>query len=156
MANEYYINKAKTQAGNFYKEGYNCTESVLRTFNEILNLGFPTDLYRIATGFGAGLGHAGCLCGGLTGGVMVINLLKGRDDNSQDRQPAYKASKDFHHRFAERFGSTCCRALNPNQDFTSGEHRRRCLKITGNSAGLLMEYLLEKNEIILDDLAEIK
>lgn len=147
---EVLIEQAKTKAGDYYKSGHNCAESVLRTFNEMLQLGFPEEFYRIATGFGGGLGQAGCQCGGLSGGVMVLNLIKGRNDNKEDRMPAYKAAKELHHRFAERFGSTCCRALNPNQDYTSGEHRRRCLKITGNSAVLLMDYLLENNLVDTD------
>ncbi|MGB9826805.1 MAG: C-GCAxxG-C-C family protein, partial [Desulfofundulus sp.] len=90
-----------------------------------------------------GLGHAGCICGALTASTMVIGLLCGRTDNRQDRHRAYELARGFHDRFEETFGVTCCRSLNPHP-FDTPEHLRHCLKITGNTARLLMEYLQEK------------
>lgn len=137
------IEAAKCKAGGYFKEGYNCAEATLKAFNELLEMGLPPGMEKIATGFGGGMGRAGCACGALVGGNMAIGLLLGRTSNTQDRMPAYTAAKELHHRFQEKFGSTCCRVLNPGADFASDDHKQRCLKYTGNSAGLVMEYLLE-------------
>lgn len=136
--------EARSRAGNKFKSGLNCSESILHTFNEILNNPLNLESLRIATGFGGGLGHAGCMCGALTSSVMILGLLKGRLDPSQSREPGYNAAHDFQDRFSNEYGGTCCRVLNPHE-FDSPEHLRRCLKLTGGTAKLLMEFIQEKN-----------
>lgn len=135
--------EARNRAGNYFREGYNCAESIFLTFRELVIPEVDRDLVRLATGFGGGLGHAGCMCGALTASTIVIGLLSGRTDHQQDRFRTYGLAKDFHDRFEEKFGVTCCRALNPHP-FDTPEHLRQCLKITGNTARLLAEFLLEK------------
>ena len=62
---------------------------------------------------------------------------------TESREEAYALSKEFHDRFREKFGATCCRALNPHE-FETREHLVNCVKITGNTAKLLMEFITEK------------
>jgi C_GCAxxG_C_C family probable redox protein len=135
--------KARSLAGDKFKSGYNCAESILHAFNEILNNPLSPEDLKMASGFGGGLGHAGCMCGALTGSVMVLGLLKGRTDSGQAREPVYDLAREFHDRFVNEFGATCCRQLNPHE-FDSPEHLRHCLKLTGKTAKLLMEFILEK------------
>ena len=139
--------EARSRAGNNFKEGLNCSESILQAFNELLNNPVNPESLKMASGFGGGLGHAGCMCGALTGSAMILGLFKGRIDPKQDREPVYELAHDFHDRFSNQFGGTCCRALNPHE-FDSPEHLRHCLKITGGTAKLLMEFILEKELVI--------
>jgi C_GCAxxG_C_C family probable redox protein len=46
---------------------------------------------RIATGFGGGIGKQGEVCGAVSGGVMVIGLLRGRtqSDDRAAKEAAY-------------------------------------------------------------------
>ncbi len=134
---------AKQLAGQYFKEGYNCAEAVLRAFRDAYELDISDEALKMATGFGGGLGHAGCICGALTSSVMVLGAREGRTDRSQSRAGVYNSAEEFHRRFLEKFGATCCRVLNPHP-FDTKEHLRNCLKITGNTAGLLVEYLEEK------------
>lgn len=138
--------EARNRAGNNFKEGLNCAESIVKAFNELCDNSMSPEIIKMATGFGGGLGHAGCLCGALAGSTMVLGILKGRALATESRDPAYELSKEFHHRFNAEFGATCCRALNP-YEFDSPEHLRRCLKLTGGTGKLLMEFLLEKKLI---------
>lgn len=135
--------EARSRAGNKFKNGLNCSESIVHTFNEILNNPLNEEALKMATGFGGGLGYAGCMCGALTGSVMVLGLFKGRFDPSDAREPAYNLAHDFHDRFLKEYEATCCRALNPHE-YDSPEHLRRCLKLTGGTAKLLMEFIQEK------------
>ncbi len=135
--------EARSRAGNKFKNGLNCSESIVHTFNEMLNNPLNSEALKMATGFGGGLGHAGCMCGALTGSVMILGLFKGRPDHGQAREPAYDLAQDFHNRFINAYGSTCCRSLNLHE-FDSQEHLRGCLKLTGGTAKLLMEFILEK------------
>ena len=132
----------KQIAGQHFREGYNCAEAVLRSFNTTLGLGLGDDALRLAAGFGGGIGHAGCVCGALAASIMVLGALEGRRSNEESRDEAYRVSSGFHDRFSSNFGGTCCRALNPHP-FETKEHLRGCLKITGRTAELLMEYIKE-------------
>lgn len=135
--------EARNRAGNNFKEGFNCAESIVKAFNELFNNSMNPEMIKMATGFGGGLGHAGCMCGALAGSSMVLGILKGRTSAAEDREPTYALTKEFHDRFDSKFGATCCRVLNP-YDFDSPEHLRNCLKITGGTGKLLMEFLQEK------------
>ena len=138
--------EARARAGNKFKGGLNCAESIVHTFNEMLNSPLNPEALKMATGFGGGLGHAGCMCGALTGSVMVLGLFKGRNDPGDSREPAYNLAHDFHDRFIQKYEVTCCRALNTHE-FDSQEHLRQCLKLTGGTAKLLMEFIQEKKLI---------
>ena len=134
--------EARNKAGNYFKTGFNCSEAVFLTFREYLAPEISPEMVKLVTGFGGGLGQAGCLCGALTGSVMALNMLKGRTTPQDKRDAAYDLARRFHDRFEEKFGYTCCRALNPHP-FETKEHLKNCIKITGNTAKLLMEFLQE-------------
>lgn len=134
---------AKNVAGQYFKDGYNCAEAILRTFNDVLELKLDENTLKIASGFGGGVGHAGCMCGALTASTMVISLLTGRASAVESRDTVYRTSQEFHDLFVERFGGSCCRVLNPHP-FESKDHLRNCLKITGRTADFLAEYLVNK------------
>ncbi|WP_066634514.1 C-GCAxxG-C-C family (seleno)protein [Desulfolucanica intricata] len=135
--------QARNKAGGYFREGYNCAEAIFLTFREYLVPEINPETVKMVTGFGGGLGHAGCMCGALLSSVMSLNMVKGRISNKEDRKAAYELARQFHDRFEDKFGNTCCRALNPHP-FDTPEHLKNCLKITGNTAKLLMEFLQEK------------
>ncbi|ABO50930.1 C_GCAxxG_C_C family protein [Desulforamulus reducens MI-1] len=136
--------QARNKAGGYYKEGYNCAEAIFLAFREYLAPELSPELVKLITGFGSGVGHAGCLCGALSGSVMALNMVKGRTSNQEKRDAAYDTVRQFHDRFREQFGSTDCRVLNPHPHDTP-EQLKNCLKITGGTAKLLMEFLQEKS-----------
>jgi len=136
--------EARNKTGSYFKEGYNCAEAIFKAFREYLAPEMDPEMIRLVTGFGGGLGQAGCVCGALAASVVALNMLKGRTTNEGDRLEAYQCAQEFHDKFALHFGGTCCRALN-SSPFDSKEHLTTCLKITGNTGKLLMEYLQEKN-----------
>lgn len=140
---------ARNAAGNYFRMGYNCAESVLRAYIDLLPDSVEPKTTRLATVFGGGLGHAGCTCGALTGSEMVLGMLIGRDDiieNEKDKlQEIYRMSRELHNRFNDQFGSTCCRVLNNGTDYESKDHLRRCLKITGTAATLLAQFLIDND-----------
>lgn len=136
--------EARNRAGDNFKQGFNCAESILKAFNEILDNPLSPETVKLATGFGGGIGHAGCVCGALAASTMVIGIVKGRTHTEESRDPAYELAREFHDHFEAKFGGTCCRSLNP-YTFDTPEHLRNCLKITGSTGKLLMEFLQEKN-----------
>lgn len=137
------ITEARNKAGNYFKEGYNCAEAIFLTFREILDPELDPASVKLMTGFGGGVGQAGCMCGALTGSIASLNMIKGRQSSLESREESYRLSKEFHDRFVDKYGVTCCRALNP-YPFESREHLTNCLKITGNTGKMLMEFIEEK------------
>lgn len=136
------LSNVKQLAGQYFKDGYNCAESILRTFKTELNLDLSDEALKAATGFGGGIGHAGCVCGALAASVMVLSILHGRINSRQSLAPIYSINEEFHRRFNKTFGGSCCRVLN-RYPFNSKEHLHNCIKITGGTAELLMEYIQE-------------
>ncbi len=142
IANNNTVN-AKQMASQNYCEGYNCAEAIVRAFRDDLNLDIPDEFLRMASGFGGGLGQAGCLCGALSGATMVLGMLKGRVNKEESRQPIYTNTQEFHRLFKEKYGVTCCRVLNPHP-FGSLEHRSNCTEIIGNTSEILIEFIEKK------------
>lgn len=138
--------EARNKAGNYFKEGYNCAEAVFLTYRELLAPEMDPSMVRLMTGFGGGVGESGCMCGALTGSIAALNMIKGRTTNQIPRNEAYQLAREFSEKFTEKYGVTCCRALNPHP-FETREHLTNCLKITGNTSKMLMEFL-EERELI--------
>lgn len=140
--NQDLIMLSRNKAGEYFKQGFNCSESLFRAYLDILPNDFSPEVARIASTFGGGLGRSGCSCGALTGAELVLGMLVGRDTNADDLDRIYELSGELHNRFKDKFGSTCCRVLN-KEDYQSQDHLRRCLKITGGAAMILMQFLQE-------------
>lgn len=135
---------ARNKAGEYFRQGHNCAEAVFLAAHELLELDVDRDAVRMVSGMGGGYGHAGCACGALTGSVAVLGALRGRTGtDAHQRLEIYRLSEKFHDAFEGKFSSTCCRSLNP-YPFDSAEHLRNCLKITGNTSKMLMDFLLKE------------
>lgn len=138
--------EARNKAGSYFKEGYNCAEAVFLTFRDYYGKDIDPDMVKLFTGFGAGVGESGCMCGALVGSIAAINMIKGRTSNhdNQKRIDAYKMAGEFHNRFEEKFGATCCRVLKNGLKYGTKECLTNCLKITGNTSKMLIEFLEEE------------
>ncbi|MGH4052053.1 MAG: C-GCAxxG-C-C family (seleno)protein [Clostridium sp.] len=142
--NKELVIEARNKAGNYFKEGNNCAEAIFLTFREYLAPDMDPAMVKLVTGFGNGVGQAGCICGALSSSIVALNMLKGRTSKEGDKKAAYDCAQEFHDCFVEKFGASCCRILN-TAPFGSKDHLTTCLKITGNTGKLLMEYLQEKD-----------
>ncbi|NLT47938.1 MAG: hypothetical protein GXX92_05930 [Clostridiales bacterium] len=144
--NEEMAIEMRNKAGNYFKEGYNCAEAIFLTYRELLAPEIDPAMVSLFTGFGSGVGESGCMCGALTGSIAALNMLKGRTSNQMSRDEAYQLAREFTDKFTKKYGVTCCRVLNPHP-FETREHLTNCLKITGNTSKMLMEFLEEKGMI---------
>ena len=136
--------KAGRTAIDYHNEGFNCAESIFLALRERVAPDFPVDAVRIATPFGGGLGDAGCLCGALTGAIMILGVLNGRTTPDVPRKESYELSCEFHNRFKGQFGATCCRVLNRSR-YGSAEKGVPCSEIIAGTEDLLAVFLKEKD-----------
>jgi len=144
----------KEKAMEYFKQGYNCAQSVMAAFSDITGLDFTTTL-KIASSFGGGMGRLREACGAVTGMFMVAGLIYGYDS------PSSKLAKTEHYRliqylaakFREENGSIVCRDLlgltskidSPvPDDRTEAYYKKRpCLELVGMAAYILAEKIKE-------------
>lgn len=100
------------QAKAFAEQGFLCSESVLLALSKALNVKSEI-IPRIATGFGAGIGRHGEICGALTGAIMGLGIKFGRNHPSEtpEGQPAYAYSQTMVNLFLAHFGHIRCKDL---------------------------------------------
>ena len=95
------------KAGELFNSGLLCAESVLLAVAE--HKGITNELIpKIATGFCGGISRTSGMCGALSGAVMAVNMIHGR--NTPDNLPveSYTRTARLVQMFKQRFGSTLC------------------------------------------------
>ena len=101
------------QAVGYHKKGFNCCQSVLAAFQDVIGL-TETQCLTLGGGFGAGAGAGtGELCGAVTGAVMVLDLLTpaAPAEIAGCKTKAMAQAKELQKRFAERFDALRCADL---------------------------------------------
>ena len=102
------------KALKFYSNGYNCAQSVIVSFADVLQIKDETAL-RLASGFGGGMGRMQQTCGAITGAFMVIGYLKGNyqqnEESEKSRSITNQLIQDFSEKFVQKHGSINCKAL---------------------------------------------
>lgn len=95
-----------------FKDGFNCSQSVLSAFAPQYNLDGEMAL-RVAGGFGGGMGSMGETCGAVTGAFMVIGLQYGKTkiDDKISKGKTYQVVQEFSQIFKQRYGSIKCKEL---------------------------------------------
>lgn len=131
----------QTLAKDYFNNGLYCSEALLKAFNEVYDLGLPPNAYKIATGFGSGMGETGCACGAVTSCVMVLGLVAGRDDSSQSEALVFEGVKELQTTFRSTFKSTCCKVLTKDVLWGSKEHTRQCETIVAETARMTQQLL---------------
>ncbi len=135
----------------FTQKGYLCSEAVLLTLSEFVKV--KSDVIpKIATGFGAGIGRHGEVCGALTGAIMGLGLCFGRSDVSETppNTSPYEFSQKMVDLFLARFGHVRCRDL-LGLDLSCEESREaykekslwetRCRQIIQTATGIAFDLL---------------
>jgi C_GCAxxG_C_C family probable redox protein len=132
--------RAAAQAKGRFDRDFNCAESVLAAVAEQLHLKSSL-IPKVATGFGAGMGRQGSICGAVAGAVMALGLKYGRLHPGQSRQPTYRRVQALCHKFEQKFGSVYCRDL-IGHDISSSKALARAMK-SGVFATRCPEFVAE-------------
>lgn len=141
------------KAKALFKQGFNCSQSVLGAWCDEVGLDFDTAL-KISCGFGAGMGRMREVCGACTGAFMVLGLKYGTTDGSDAKAKGenYEIIQKFAARFKEEngFDSIICRELlgldgpsRPQPDKRTNEYykKRPCVEMVALASGLLGEFM---------------
>ncbi len=149
------ITDRKQLAYDYFKQGYNCAQSVVMSFADILPLDRAT-LEKVSIAFGGGFGRTRNLCGAVSAMGIVTGLLSDTNEEiSQGKKDMYKTIQDLVAEFKQRNGTENCGELLKNvKNLTEGyvpqvrdeEYyaTRPCVKFVLDSVDILEKALLEK------------
>lgn len=107
----------KEKALELHNKGHNCCQAVLCTFSEVLNVDEKT-LFKIAEGFGAGMGDRKGPCGALSAVTAIAGLINsdGDTENPSTKKSTYLLSENIVKEFRNRVGETiCCKIKEGNK-----------------------------------------
>jgi C_GCAxxG_C_C family probable redox protein len=110
---------------------------------------------RVASAFGGGMGGIGSVCGAVSGAMIAIGLVHGREEPSQPRDQYYALAQQVYRGFQEEMGSTICRELTGvdlttpgglEELLSSGVAERVCLRAVSTGYRLALAALREAEE----------
>lgn len=150
------MSEKSEKAKELFKQGYNCSQSVLGVFCEELGLDFETAM-KISCSFGGGMGRMREVCGTVSGMFMAAGLaFSGTDSSGSNKANQYKIVQELARRFREKNGSIICRELLegiensaspiPSERTETYYKKRPCIELVGDSVEILEEYIKETKE----------
>ena len=140
------INKIRETAENYYRNGdFFCSEAIVKTIKDEFELPVSDEIVAAASGFPIGIGGSGCTCGAVSGGVMALGLVFGRQEAKDPKvRKTMELTKELHEKFRKNHKSLCCRILTKGLDMGSGEHKEQCISFTGEVAEEVAKIILRE------------
>ena len=141
------------KAKELFKQGYNCSQSVLGVFCEELGMDFDTAM-KISSSFGGGMGRMREVCGTVSGMFMAAGLAFSCSDSSAaGKKEQYEIVQELAKRFKEKNGSIICRELlngvetssspTPSERTETYYKKRPCIELVGDSVEILEQFMTE-------------
>jgi C_GCAxxG_C_C family probable redox protein len=160
------IDRAGQLAYDYEQKYFGCAQTTVAGLVEAFGLG-GQDILRASTCLAAGIARRGKVCGALTGGLLIIGYISGRDDLEMFSQ--YQRGMDYgdllYKKFLEEFGTDDCSEIQEMKfgrkfDLQNAEERDKlhkimverqegCQTVTSAGARLAAEVIFE---IIKNDL----
>ena len=136
-----------------FKEGYNCSQSVVAAFADMY--GFtPEQAFRMAASFGGGIGRMRETCGAACGLFLVAGLETGAIEGAdrQGKAANYALVQELAEEFKRRNGALRCADLlglskkepvvsTPEVRTDQYYAKRPCVKMVEEAARIWCEYL---------------
>ena len=163
MTNEELLKRAYAVGFEFEKKYHGCAQCTIGALYEIFPELKNKDIFRAASGLGAGVGLTGKgHCGGLSGAVMVLSQLYGReleeiDDPEKKRYVAFQLGQRLVQKFLDEYGTVICQEIHRKlmgRDFDlwdqkdkqsfehGGAHDRICPSLIGNAVEWAAQLIL--------------
>ena len=106
------VEEREQKAGELFKAGYNCCQSVAMTFADVLGMS-EDEVARITSGFGGGMGRMREVCGTVSAMTMIAGaMIPATDVNDKQAKTAnYALVQEMADEFRQNCGSILCREL---------------------------------------------
>ena len=128
------------KAVELHGKKYNCAQAVACAYCDLAGVADET-MFKIAEGFGGGMGGFQHVCGAVSGAVMIAGLLTsaGKPMIPPSKKETYRLAQEIARRFAEKNGSVICKEL---KGIETGKVLRSCPGCVEDAARILEELLL--------------
>jgi len=138
-------------AENYFKQGYNCAQSVALAFKEEVGMDEQT-LLKAVSPFGGGMGRLREVCGSVSGMLFVLGCVEGYSSPADDaiKKQVYANVQRLVVQFKDKNGSYICRELlalkenvsDPTPEKRSEQYykKRPCGMLVGDAAEILEKY----------------
>jgi len=155
MKDQEKITRAKQKARKFFQEKRaNCAESVFKAVYELVPNDLPVHVSALFTPLGGGVGIRGENCGAMLAGVMALGLVHGRvnpdkgslEEHRKHLWDTYSIYNQLPQRFARKYGSLQCWDLTEPHVYGTRKCRDFCEDLIAETAGMVMELLIEAEE----------
>lgn len=145
------------QARAYFKEGYNCAQSVIMAYADLYDLDIDLAA-KISSSFGGGMGRLREVCGTCSGMFMVASMAVPANDISNKAAKAanYKLVQELAEEFKSKNGSIICRELlgldhkidPPTPSERTGEYykKRPCTELVYMAAEIVGRKLLSMQQ----------
>jgi len=146
-----------------YRGCSQCVISAVQAALEIRN----DFVFKAGSGLATGIGLlGGGVCGGYSGGVMMMSLFFGRernkiDNDREEKYCSYRMAIALHDKFIDKYGAMICRAIqkgifgksynlwdaDEKEAFEkAGAHRDKCTGVVAQAAAWTTELIIEEIE----------
>lgn len=100
------------KARTYFKQGYNCAQSVFLTYADKYGFNKETAL-KLSSSFGGGMGRLREVCGAVSAMFMLAGLESGYTENNNDtiKTDHYTRIQNLANKFKEKHGTIICREL---------------------------------------------
>jgi C_GCAxxG_C_C family probable redox protein len=144
------------RAKEFFGNGYNCCQSVVLAYADIIGLE-PTLAATVSAPFGGGMGRLREVCGAVSGMTMVAGFLSPcpTADDPEAKKANYALVQQFAEAFRKQNGAIVCRTLlglectkdDPTPSPRTAEYykKRPCAELVGDAARIVAQYLVENS-----------
>lgn len=138
-------------AADYFAEGWYCAESVFLALSSALGheKNCPPAL---ASGLCAGFSRSGGPCGALSGAIVGLGLLQGRQDARDKCETIYRSTQTLIQRFIQEFGASDCPTLlgcdlnsEAGREYfqQQGLRQKRCAVYTESAARMAAQILAQ-------------
>ncbi len=147
------------RAVELFMQGYGCCQSVVCAFADLYGLDEEM-AFRIAAGFGGGVGRMRMMCGAVSGLVILAGLECGqtRGEDREGKAACYQLTRQLLDTFKQRNGSIICAELlqmqgvNAETNTAQPDERnaeyyrvRPCARKVESAARVFAEYIDSRN-----------
>lgn len=150
---ETFRREARERAYRYECEFHGCSQAVLHTFQELLDLKDEL-LFKAAGPLCAGLG-SGKSCGALAAGVMVLGMVHGRareEEGLGGLLKGFMLAQALVRRFEQEFGTTACDEISgvdwtdmdAVMQFFSTEAAEKACEVAGKTAEMVADLLSQE------------
>lgn len=116
------VSKVRTDAEQYYRNGYFCCEAVMASVRDNFDLDVPKEVIAMSSGMSVGAGRSGCMCGALNGGILALGMLFGRTEPNGPKDPkvvkCMELTNELHSWFREANGNILYAAVSLQKSLT--------------------------------------